>query len=665
MTLPTMPSTHTWVQGGPMLAKAGRAALYGADGAAVWVWNEQTNLQITNLLDANSNPITTVPIVDGWIDGVGVPVATQLASFSVGQFGKRFPALPVATITGALSAGVANDSAVATLLGDPASATRVAGDAVYAPTGASGLGIQVADGASTATLNAALTSAATFGAVVHVGNHTLSASVSVPSGATLRGRNNDSRLVLPAGATYPAIDIDGQTDVKVERLRVTRAAATAANACAVRVRGASNRVDLIDVRAESLNSGFRIVGGEGSTPGVCTRVTMTRCRATSSDVYGFWIDDVDGLELAHCTSNVSGLDGVKLRKKTKNVTITGGWFTGATGGDGMDAYAGGESFTIQGASFSGNTINGLTIKCDDLNKSDPTNYGLPRNITLTGLRCDNNGGNGLGIHRNGSTDDATEPLVARVTVAGGTFNGNTGHGLFIRSRQISLLGVLAANNQGNGIRVEPTAFDIAIMAPQCAGNGRRDAVTDGISVAGQRVQIFGGTSIGSDPDGATSDADLSAGTKYQRYGLRLEATATGAVVVGLTLKYNVTAPLSNSTTDALVINGTGSDAAESMYLPNNRKIQAYKAGGTLTDLLNLTAADALNIGKADATSTNLFGAVINTFARLQTQASTTTTAGLRVPPGTAPTSPANGDIWTDASGMYVRINGVTKTVTLT
>lgn len=40
-------------------------------------------------------------------------------------------------------------------------------------------------------------------------------------------------------------------------------------------------------------------------------------------------------------------------------------------------------------------------------------------------------------------------------------------------------------------------------------------------------------------------------------------------------------------------------------------------------------------------------------------ASTTGGATLRVPHGTAPTSPVNGDIWTTTAGIYVRVNGAT------
>lgn len=45
--------------------------------------------------------------------------------------------------------------------------------------------------------------------------------------------------------------------------------------------------------------------------------------------------------------------------------------------------------------------------------------------------------------------------------------------------------------------------------------------------------------------------------------------------------------------------------------------------------------------------------------RLVTFPSSTTQAGFNIPAGVAPTSPTNGDMWTTAAGLYVRINGVT------
>jgi hypothetical protein len=40
-------------------------------------------------------------------------------------------------------------------------------------------------------------------------------------------------------------------------------------------------------------------------------------------------------------------------------------------------------------------------------------------------------------------------------------------------------------------------------------------------------------------------------------------------------------------------------------------------------------------------------------------------AGLRLPPGVAPNTPSDGDVWATASGLFTRINGVTKSVNLT
>lgn len=50
---------------------------------------------------------------------------------------------------------------------------------------------------------------------------------------------------------------------------------------------------------------------------------------------------------------------------------------------------------------------------------------------------------------------------------------------------------------------------------------------------------------------------------------------------------------------------------------------------------------------------------------LRSAASITAGAGFRVPDGTVPTSPVDGDTWTTNAGMFTRINGITKTVTLT
>lgn len=45
--------------------------------------------------------------------------------------------------------------------------------------------------------------------------------------------------------------------------------------------------------------------------------------------------------------------------------------------------------------------------------------------------------------------------------------------------------------------------------------------------------------------------------------------------------------------------------------------------------------------------------------RVNTAASLVGGSGLRVPPGTAPAAPTDGDVWSTTAGMYTRVNGVT------
>lgn len=88
------------------------------------------------------------------------------------------------------------------------------------------------------------------------------------------------------------------------------------------------------------------------------------------------------------------------------------------------------------------------------------------------------------------------------------------------------------------------------------------------------------------------------------------------------------------------------------------------AAGTFTTLhaSGATTLDgAVTIGDASSDAITLNGVLTaGTGATIITVATATGGAGLRLPHGTAPTSPVNGDIWTtSAGGLYVRINGAT------
>ncbi|MGO9008079.1 MAG: hypothetical protein ACLQIQ_08540 [Beijerinckiaceae bacterium] len=68
--------------------------------------------------------------------------------------------------------------------------------------------------------------------------------------------------------------------------------------------------------------------------------------------------------------------------------------------------------------------------------------------------------------------------------------------------------------------------------------------------------------------------------------------------------------------------------------------------------------DALDITDSSGLVTANFGLTVT--GKTLTAASTTSAAGLNIAPGTAPTSPNNGDFWTATGGMFGQINGGTR-----
>jgi hypothetical protein len=151
--------------------------------------------------------------------------------------------------------------------------------------------------------------------------------------------------------------------------------------------------------------------------------------------------------------------------------------------------------------------------------------------------------------------------------------------------------------------------------------------------------------------------NLSAATILTLEGSSQNATFAGAVEVSksaastnlnaLTLRnsaYNV-----GESTSIVLTHGTGSGkpvTSISSYLPGSNQSELV----FYTSNTSAVSTEALRInGSQNAT---FAGTVI-------TPAATTAISSVRLPHGTAPTSPVNGDMWTTTAGLYVRINGVT------
>jgi hypothetical protein len=97
--------------------------------------------------------------------------------------------------------------------------------------------------------------------------------------------------------------------------------------------------------------------------------------------------------------------------------------------------------------------------------------------------------------------------------------------------------------------------------------------------------------------------------------------------------------------------GPGSAASGSVATFNGTTGKLIQDGAVLLSALAPKASPALT-GTATAVNVTFSGLAL-------TAASATGGAGLRIPPGAAPTSPVDGDMWTTTAGAYIRINGVT------
>jgi hypothetical protein len=128
--------------------------------------------------------------------------------------------------------------------------------------------------------------------------------------------------------------------------------------------------------------------------------------------------------------------------------------------------------------------------------------------------------------------------------------------------------------------------------------------------------------------------------------------------------------------------GFGTDV--SLYRLNSAGIALTATGGAAISLLNsgssagylATSGSSMVVGcygtltfrvlDGGTTALTLDASLNATFAGTAiTLASAAAKAGLRIPHGAAPTSPTNGDMWSTTAGLFIYINGVTKTVTLT
>ncbi len=101
-----------------------------------------------------------------------------------------------------------------------------------------------------------------------------------------------------------------------------------------------------------------------------------------------------------------------------------------------------------------------------------------------------------------------------------------------------------------------------------------------------------------------------------------------------------------------------------LYIGTETGNELLVAAQTVGDMLK-SIYDTDNDGKVDAAENADSVPWTGVTGKKTFPESSAGEASLSIPHGVAPTSPVNGDMWTTTSGLYLRINGTTRTMAYT
>lgn len=162
------------------------------------------------------------------------------------------------------------------------------------------------------------------------------------------------------------------------------------------------------------------------------------------------------------------------------------------------------------------------------------------------------------------------------------------------------------------------------------------------------------------------------GSDTNAWGTHLNANLddADAKLFACTATTNAALPKAGGTLTGALIHAVGAVGTPSLTFAGDLNTGLYWIGA---DSFGLAANGALVVtiaagamtanGTFAVTGTTTLNGVVTANARVVATASVTGGAGLNIPPGVAPTSPVNGDLWfTAAGGQFNQFNGATQQV---
>lgn len=251
---------------------------------------------------------------------------------------------------------------------------------------------------------------------------------------------------------------------------------------------------------------------------------------------------------------------------------------------------------------------------------------------------------------------------------------------------LTLIQTIAAGTTAWGLAFDPRgSFGVLLWTGSLLKTLFANSLNIGAgNVAGQ-LQVYGGLIVG---DPGTEGTGINVGgTTYDAVLKVSDITTSDIALFGLhrhstTLEPLVIGSRSHSTgsSHSAVLSGDGLFSIYAVGYGTTAYqqggIMRFAATGTGSDTsmptswtLSLSASGSVvpaAVITANPDKSVLFsgilalgGAAVSSTTALSLPASTTGVSSLRIPHGSAPTAPADGDVWTTTAGIFVRINGTT------
>jgi hypothetical protein len=141
-------------------------------------------------------------------------------------------------------------------------------------------------------------------------------------------------------------------------------------------------------------------------------------------------------------------------------------------------------------------------------------------------------------------------------------------------------------------------------------------------------------------------------------------TVTGVTATAPVVSSGGTAPIISMAAATTTVNGYLTSTNWNTFNGKENVLTFTSPLSRTTNAISMPAASSSVNGYLTSTDwTNFNGKLAlaggTMTGKLNTVVSSTTTAGLNLPHGAAPTTPVNGDIWTTTAGIYTRINSTT------